>query len=782
MYGICKLNSCNADGQCPINMLCEGGSCRNRPRCNDDGKCLAHPISGEPQMCVRVSKDSCLQTEHCGRFCKPNQCSRHLDCPFPGWACIKGKCESYRVQDCSNLNDCLEHEKCINRYCLPHICWNDGVCNGQMICKDGICRPDPTSNSCSKRRKCKHPETCIDGKCILVCFVHKDCQSSSGQCRNDSCVCGANQRCTNRPNCNNEGKTCQGFDNLICLNKRCNDLSQIRCQHDHDCPIGYCRNDICVNTCRFHYDCPKGHICSSNGCVKNECENDGMDNVCGTLNMVCDERRCKRRCNNDFECGLAEFCDDTDRFCKQKSCNPASDDCKSLQINNVCNKDKNICMRCHNNKTQCRWCHSYKDCNYSQGEACTFGVCEKCPLDKCTKCEKDFNSCPQQHQCIEGRCQPRQCGASIYDCSLSERCSQGVCIQPGEECSNQKTCKKDGEVCVYGKCVDKCNVYGINCAIAKSCDKDNPCSPETTCKDGICIPRMRCDLDEDCNEGMACENGYCFPKQCFESEECYSAITDKTFICFENKCRNGECQSQDDCPSLAYECHEKRCIKTGCNNCRGNEVCDRDRCTLQRCLADVIWCATGKECFDQFCKIPCHEHVHCFTSGMMCDKSRGHCVPKHCRSTKDCPTNTSCTNKVCKIKYELSCFSPKQCCQKYPNVPVHCFRGQCTPWMPSGLRHDLAHDENTKCIVCDCPSVHSCKYVKGSVSCSWTQKECNDTGLCGVSCIGDHDCGKIATVRCMGGVGYDGICVPELSCRGSTQSITSNERVSGENM
>ena len=87
---------------------------------------------------------------------------------------------------------------------------------------------------------------------------------------------------------------------------------------------------------------------------------------------------------------------------------------------------------------------------------------------------------------------------------------------------------------------------------------------------------------------------------------------------------------------------------------------------------------------------------------------------------------------------------------------------------------------NKNCIVCHCPNVNSCKYVKGSVSCRWTQKECNKTGLCGVSCIEDRDCGRMATVRCMGGVGYDGICVPEISCRGSTQALTSNKRVGGD--
>ena len=315
----CVTLLCKASSQCPGDKVCANGKCINPPRCSDHNDCQPHPCTGEAQICMQHKP--CKPKKSCEKFCKPNQCSSHSDCPIPGMACIGGKCQPFRIEKCiqnckgkskrnkkckEKRHQCEGYELCVKGYCLPRTCWNNGRCKKGYTCTDGICRPH-IHTQCEHSNECKHKEKCIHGKCVGFCLSHQDCQAISKVCYN--------QKCIQPPRCHqeNEGKPCKGKNvprGLICQDGICIQIEIKECRNDDECRQGwFCRNDVCIFSCRFHYDCPgENQICTSNGCVDNVCKEDHIGNICGQLNMICEKNKCQRPCLNVYECPSSEFC------------------------------------------------------------------------------------------------------------------------------------------------------------------------------------------------------------------------------------------------------------------------------------------------------------------------------------------------------------------------------------------------------------------------------------------------------------------------------------------
>ena len=163
--------------------------------------------------------------------------------------------------------------------------------------------------------------------------------------------------------------------------------------------------------------------------------------------------------------------------------------------------------------------------------------------------------------------------------------------------------------------------------------------------------------------------------------------------------------------------------------------------------------------------------MDCYRYGMICNTAtrRPYCAPPFCYRSKECPKNTKCVKGKCDIRYHLDCISVKECCRKYPNVPVHCFRGKCSIWEIADDRQNHGIVLKNRCLGCDCPILEACVILEGKVSCRWDGTKCIESRTCGHGCFEDRDCGKRTDMKCYD-YGYNGICLPSNTCTDEFES------------
>ena len=432
---IANGTSCDDDNPCTITDKCNGGSCAGVPEnCNDDNRCTT---------------DSCNPATGC--INTPNTNDSTCGC----------------VNGCDDNNPCTT-DSCENNACrnIPlggdTGCPDSNVCNGEEVCRAGVCAPADDPMDCDDDNPCTADSCSVEaGGCrnVLIprcrdCRYDSDC-SDGNVCTSD--ICNEAGECSNPPDnaasCD-DGKFCTGIES--CRNGVCN----------HGAP------PICVVS-------PEDQ---RNPCKAPPATCDAAEDWCKTPNKV-DNTRCivpgtvtVGACRSGT-CRPLE-CPNDPGLCEKPGTgvyNAATDRCTYQPDTGTSCDDENICTgngRCTAEKT----CAPGPMINCTDNNECTSDICNI------------FTGCvhrPVQSPRCSNVCRPANCDDS-NPCTSPDVCN-------GTTCSNPPV--PDGEVC----------------------GDDNPSTPDGVCRAGVCGPALCTSIlacidddpctDDSCNAGI-CENAF----------------------------------------------------------------------------------------------------------------------------------------------------------------------------------------------------------------------------------------------------------------------------------
>ena len=177
------------------------------------------------------------------------------------------------------------------------------------------------------------------------------------------------------------------------------------------------------------------------------------------------------------------------------------------------------------------------------------------------------------------------------ECSASEICVEGVCVEPGTECTVNTDCEPF-ELCNAGICVVR----------ADSCQADTECAAGEICRDFACV--TGCRQDTDCASGQVCNDALvCMtpPPECPDTCPEHQACVDPTLGCEPD----GTCTVDGDCTGL-------------------------DVCNDGICGEAPVTCERNQDC----------------VQGRYCDRDAGLCEPG-CRTAGDCRSDELCIDNQC---------------------------------------------------------------------------------------------------------------------------------------
>lgn len=463
---VCPLGACpNCDDDNPCtNDMCNGGTCVNTPtpglfcqfednlcdlgECNDDGECVLFYtkscVSSNPcatQSCNTDTGNCTVATSlpdgtDCSAFCPANH-------TVPSPTCLGGLCICDEPPGCST--NCDDNNPCTNDICNGTVCEHIAqiglYCEvDNNLCTYGLCADIEGVPTCNENKNvvCDSDNPCVALECNIATGI---CEAQSPN-PNDGISCNDNNACTN---------------NDVCLNGQCAGTA-ISCDDSNSCTDDFCSTPKgCQNTPRI------GSLCEIDLCTIG---------VCTTVvdATICSEFQTKT-CDNDDPCTL-------------KTCNAATGDCDSTNLDNGTPCDDND------------FC--------TLNTICTDGVCGGGTVQ----------SCNDSNPCTEDICYPNGCQniaqPGIY-CEI-DKCTFGTCqaVDDSISCQAFQSVKCDND----NPCTSQaCNPLTGNCDITNlvgtSCDDSNPCTINTTCTNGLCGGGtvLSCDDSNICTDDLCTPNG-----------------------------------------------------------------------------------------------------------------------------------------------------------------------------------------------------------------------------------------------------------------------------------
>lgn len=697
--GTCQPG-CDSDADCPPTELCLSGKC----------KCASGFI-GTPFGCSDIdecTEEPCHPTARCENLPGSYRCI----CPegtvgdgLTQQGCIKPK-ECYKDDDCANNLACLSDkctEPCINTTCGPN-----ALCNAENHQAACYCPPghlgDPS----------EHTVGCFKVECIVNedCASDKACDSETNRCIKpcDLISCGKGS-C----GVANHQALCTCYEGYQLVNNICEDINECLSQPCHStafcenqpgtyqcqCPEGLIGDPVNVgcrdpNECLTDSDCPSSASCQNARC-RSPCE---RENVCGrnatclaqSHNAIC---ACPPNSRGDpsIECVYIE-CSDNEDCANEKSCLDAKciDPCS---LPNVCGTNARCIAQNHIGVCTCetgttgdaqlgcialQYCNTDSQC--ASGTICTNGICaslctsvrdcisdQLCIQAVCQPTCRSNSSCPEFQYCHNSICTKEVLCRNDDDCDVNENCIQDTYGRASCEnvCLGRAICGRNAECTARSHAPDcecKEGFFGDpkNGCRKIECSTDAECSNDKTCDDHTC--KIACLIGEPCGENALCttENhkqvchcqpgftgdprvrcdvvDFCKDAPCGPGARCRNSRGSFKCTCppglvgdpYNEGCRTAvECETSEDCPPHA------ECTKiNGISKCQ--DVCAN------------VKCGTNAEC------IPKGHQAHCACrngyDGNPADRIAG-CkpLPVPCQMTSDCPTNTYCSDSICKRKY-----------------------------------------------------------------------------------------------------------------------------------
>ena len=149
----------------------------------------------------------------------------------------------------------------------------------------------------------------------------------------------------------------------------------------------------------------------------------------------------------------------------------------------------------------------------------------------------------------------------------------------------------------------------------ENCDEDNGCITGLICEGGLC--RKLCSDNNDCPDDYNCEGGRCVKSTTAAPRKVGESCNDHLLCATGLECQDGFCKIPCKGPS----------------DCQNGEVCVNGRCKPEeklpergeRCNAEGK-CATGLTCIENICQKSCNLDEECGDDNLICDKKI--CSPK----------------------------------------------------------------------------------------------------------------------------------------------------------
>ncbi len=422
---------------------------------------------------------------------------------------------------------------------------------------------------------------------------------------------------------------------------------------------------------------------------------------------------------------------------KQEACNAIDDDCDGETDESTCS-DENPCTEgtC-DGANGCKTANKAGPCDAdgsscTKDDACKDGKCvagakvecndnNPCTADSCdpTKgcvytnddgkgCNADDNSCTQNDQCKDGKCEP----GATKPCASEDQCITGNCnivdgtckyaFQEGQTCNDGNPCTT-GEKCVTDACKGK----------ATDCDDLNPCTSDACDKVKGCVHNDvpgPCNDGDECTEADACDLGKCKGKvfdpdvKCSDNNACTADTCDKNKGCVNTpaasgtKCDDGNgCTVGDVCEAGVCNSGTNTCACTNDSQCAGAE--DGNFCN------GTLFCDKSKIPFA--CKVNPATIVTCDTS-----------KDTFCATTLCVPGTGKC--EVSKKADGTSCDADQSLCTK----DDQCQTGVCTP----GAK--LSCDDKNPCTDDVCDPTEGCKFIANTAPCDADGDACTESDIC----------------------------------------------------
>ncbi len=300
-------------------------------------------------------------------------------------------------------------------------CERASDCGDNETCRDNVCElivfiPDERA-VCDAENTCPSGRVCDDGRCE-VCVAKSDCGSDQVCDRGDA---GDPHRCVDVPDTCESDADCVG--GLRCLSNSCvtECSGNLDCVDDLVCVEGSCED------CERDSQCDPGQICTENGCtdVGSQCRNIGEECTPGAPTrpgFVCTrfdgdaEYTCHETCNNQEICSAAFLGLPAANGICQSNADCAGNEYCSMGFSTECRPLPAACP----------------DAGCPGGSMCVDDACV-------FECSADAD-CKPGVACIDGLCSP--C-TNDGECGNNQVCLQNLCVEPGFQLYETKTCAVD---------------------------------------------------------------------------------------------------------------------------------------------------------------------------------------------------------------------------------------------------------------------------------------------------------------------------------------------------